>query len=72
LRRVASGLNSNKHLAPAELLVLCHTLISQNARFLKDAASSRKRKGTLKGDAIVQIKRHVTAETDHYGNNSFR
>jgi U3 small nucleolar RNA-associated protein 20 len=72
LRRVASGLNSNKHLAPAELLVLCHTLISQNARFLKDVTSSRKRKGTLKGDAIVQIKRQVTVETDHYGNNSFR
>jgi len=45
-----SGLNANKHLAPAELLVLCHTLISQNARFLKDAPSSKKRKGNLKGD----------------------
>jgi len=72
LRRIASGLNANKHLAPAELLVLCHTLISQNARFLKDAPSSKKRKGNLKGDAIVQIKRYVTAEADHYGNNSFR
>jgi U3 small nucleolar RNA-associated protein 20 len=72
LRRVASGLNSNKHLAPTELLVLCHTLISQNARFLKDAPSSMKRKGAVKRDAIVQIKRQVTTETDHYGNNSFR
>jgi U3 small nucleolar RNA-associated protein 20 len=72
LRRVASGLNANKHLAPEELLVLCHTLISQNARFLKEAPSSKKRKGNVKVDAIVQNTRQVLTETDHYGNNSFR
>lgn len=72
LRRVASGLNSNKHLGPAELLVLCHTLVSQNARFLTDAPSSKKRKGHVKPDAIVQIKRKVAMDTDHYSNNSFR
>ncbi|KAJ7637747.1 armadillo-type protein [Mycena polygramma] len=70
LKRVTSGLNANKHLIPTELLVLCHTLISQNARFLKQAPI--KRKGTAKGDAIVQIKRQVAEETDHYANNSFR
>jgi U3 small nucleolar RNA-associated protein 20 len=72
LRRVASGLNANKHLAPAQLLVLSHTLINQNARFLKDAPSPKKRKGNVKGDAIVQITRQVATDTDHYGNNSFR
>jgi U3 small nucleolar RNA-associated protein 20 len=72
LRRVTSGLNANKHLAPEELLVLCHTLISQNARFLKEAPSSKKRKGNVKVDAIVQNTRQVPTEADHYGNNSFR
>ena len=72
LRRIASGLNSNKLFAPAELLVVCHTLISQNSRFLRDAPSFNKRKGNLKGDAIVQLKRQVTADTDHIGSNSFR
>ncbi|KAJ7127009.1 armadillo-type protein [Mycena epipterygia] len=70
LKRITSGLNANKHLIPTELLVLCHTLISQNARFLKQAPM--RRKGRAKGDAIVQIKRQVVEETDHYTNNSFR
>ncbi|KAJ6576399.1 armadillo-type protein [Mycena vulgaris] len=70
LKRITSGLNANKHLIPTELLVLCHTLISQNARFLKQAPM--KRKGRPKGDAIVQIKRQLVEETDHYSNNSFR
>ncbi|KAJ6513279.1 hypothetical protein C8R45DRAFT_857772 [Mycena sanguinolenta] len=69
LKRVTSGLNANKHLIPTELLVLCHTLISQNAKFLKQAPM--KRKGP-KGDAIVQLKRQVAEEKDHYANNSFR
>jgi U3 small nucleolar RNA-associated protein 20 len=72
LRRMASGLNANKHLSPPELLVLCHTLISQNARFLKDAPSSQKQKKAVKRDAIVQLKRHMTTDADHYGNNAFR
>lgn len=70
LKRIASGLNSNKHLVPTELIVLCHTLINQNAKFLKQTA--QKRKPTPKGDAIVQLKREVAADTDHYANNSFR
>ncbi|KZT64878.1 hypothetical protein DAEQUDRAFT_769307 [Daedalea quercina L-15889] len=71
LRRVAGGLNSNPHLRPADLLVLCHTLISQNARFLKSASIVRK-KGGKRSDAIVQTKRKVDEVADHYGNNSFR
>ncbi|KAJ7035036.1 armadillo-type protein [Mycena alexandri] len=50
-------LNANKHLIPTELLVLCHTLISQNAKFLKQ--TPMKQKGRAKGDAIVQIKRQI-------------
>jgi U3 small nucleolar RNA-associated protein 20 len=70
LKRVTSGLNANKHLIPTELLVLCHTLISQNAKFLKQAPVKRKK--MAKDDAIVQMKRQVAEETDHYANNSFR
>lgn len=70
LRRIASGLNSNKHLAPTELLVLCNTLINQNARFLKQAPP--RRKSSVKADAIVQVKRQEIATIDHYANNSFR
>jgi U3 small nucleolar RNA-associated protein 20 len=70
LRRVVTGLNANNHLVHSELLVLCHTLISQNARFLKEAPS--RRKGPAKGDLIVQTKRQVAMEDNHYSNNSFR
>ncbi|KAL1722677.1 hypothetical protein EV715DRAFT_247312 [Schizophyllum commune] len=70
LRRVAVGLNANKQLTPPELLVLCHTLISQNAKFLKDAPTKKSRKA--KGDAIVQVKRQMEKAEDHYASNSFR
>jgi U3 small nucleolar RNA-associated protein 20 len=68
-KRIASGLNGNRHLVPTELVVLCHTLISQNAKFLKQTTP---KKPTPKGDAIVQLKRGVDADVDHYANNSFR
>ncbi|KAJ7931499.1 armadillo-type protein [Mycena leptocephala] len=61
LKRVTSGLNANKHLIPTELL---------NAKFLKQAPVKRKK--AAKDDAIVQMKRQVAEETDHYANNSFR
>ncbi|KAI0359462.1 hypothetical protein OH77DRAFT_1472682 [Trametes cingulata] len=74
LRRIASGLNSNSHLVPTELLVLCHTLISQNARFLKEAPKARShgKGGKRKDDALVQVKRRLPSDADHYANNSFR
>ena len=70
LRRVAMGLNSNPHLTPPELLVLCNTFISQNAKFLQQTPSRRKQ--SVKGDAIVQTKRKVETNVDHYANNSYR
>ncbi|KAJ7227174.1 armadillo-type protein [Mycena pura] len=69
LKRISNGLNANKHLIPTELLVLCHTLISQNAKFLKEVPVKRKRKG--KDDALNRMKQ-VAEETDRYANNSFR
>jgi U3 small nucleolar RNA-associated protein 20 len=71
LKRIASGLNSNQHLLPTDLIVLCNTLISQNAKFLKQIVE-KKKKSVPKGDAIVQLKRNIVAEADHYTNNSFR
>ncbi|KAI0628424.1 armadillo-type protein [Trametes polyzona] len=74
LRRIGSGLNSNAHLVPTELLVLCHTLISQNARFLQEVPKARPNgKGRKpKDDALVQVKRRLPSDADHYANNSFR
>lgn len=73
LRRIAGGLNANAHLIPKELLALCHTLISQNSRFLKEAPVPQKsRKNKKRDDAIVQLKRKHGPESDHYANNSFR
>lgn len=70
LRRIASGLNSNKHLTPSDLLVLCHTLITQNSKFLQEAPRA-KAKGD-KSDAIVQLKRNPIGDADHYAANSYR
>lgn len=70
LKRLTVGLNGNQHLVPTELLVLCHTLVNQNARFLQQTPA--RRKPNVKGDAIVQMKRQMTAENNHYSNNSYR
>ncbi|PPQ73911.1 hypothetical protein CVT26_006659, partial [Gymnopilus dilepis] len=72
LKRVATGLNGNRHLGESELLVLCNTLISQNARFLQQMPAKRKERDNVKNDHIVQMKRKVAADADHYASNSFR
>ena len=74
LRRIAGGLNANARLNPPELLVLCHTLISQNAKFLQETerkAAPTKGRGR-KDDRIVQTKRKIVADNDHYAHNSYR
>lgn len=70
LKRISTGLNSNKHLVASELLVLCNTLISQNAKFLTQ--TTPRRKSSAQGDAIVQMKRQEATEVDRYPNKSFR
>ncbi|ESK84634.1 u3 snornp protein utp20 [Moniliophthora roreri MCA 2997] len=80
LKYIANGLNSNKHLDPKELLGLCHTLITQNSKFLQEAPTQNPKKKGKKGkedknkaaDVIVQTKRQVQVNTDHYANNSYR
>jgi U3 small nucleolar RNA-associated protein 20 len=70
LGRIATGLNANKHLDPSNLLVLCHTLISQNAKFLTEAPQVKRPKHKVKAEFAVQIKRDVPKEGDHYAHNS--
>lgn len=72
LRRIAGGLNANEHLKPADLLALCHTLISQNARFLQHVPKPSQHIGKDKVDAVVELKKNIKADVDHYANNSFR
>ncbi|KAG8824346.1 U3 snoRNP protein, partial [Serendipita sp. 399] len=71
LKRIASGLNSNALLDPPALLSLCHTLVSQNAKFLQEKPNiSGKKQG--KKDFIVQTKRDLPHAAQHYAQNSYR
>jgi U3 small nucleolar RNA-associated protein 20 len=70
LKRITVGLNGNHHLVSTELLTLCNTLISQNAKFLQQTPLRRRKNG--KNDAIVQVTRQVTIQSDHYADNSHR
>ncbi|KAI6117784.1 armadillo-type protein [Pisolithus thermaeus] len=73
LRRVANGLNSNARLDPPELLVLCHTLINQNAKFLQEAPVKPKpRSKGKKDDAVVQMKCKTVFQENCYAHNSYR
>ncbi|EUC57511.1 U3 snoRNP protein Utp20, partial [Rhizoctonia solani AG-3 Rhs1AP] len=70
LRRIASGLNANVNLQPADTIVLCHTLISQNANFLKQKPAKKQHR--KKTDFDVELKRNMAPESDFYASNSFR
>ncbi|KAG7091487.1 hypothetical protein E1B28_010518 [Marasmius oreades] len=70
LKYITNGLNSNTRIQPADLLSLCHSLITQNSRFLKTDAPRRQKQ--VKNHVIIQTKRQEAVETDHYANNSFR
>ncbi|KAK0189706.1 hypothetical protein F5146DRAFT_1052188 [Armillaria mellea] len=72
IKRITTSLNVNTHLIPTDLLSLSHTLITQNAQFLKEAPSRKKFKSKVKDDVVVQLKRQVTVDNDHYSNNSYR
>ncbi|QRW12832.1 U3 snoRNP protein Utp20 [Ceratobasidium sp. AG-Ba] len=70
LRRIANGLNANLNFTPVDTLMLCHTLISQNAKFLKQAPAKRHSK--KKTDFDVELKRDAALDSDFYSANSFR
>ena len=73
LKKIAGGINSNEHISPVDLLSLCQSLITQNAKFLQ-AAPAKKKHRSIKGEdsAIVQLKRTSHVDQNHYANNSFR
>ena len=72
LRRISGGLNANEHLTPPEYLSLCHTLIQKNSNFFRETSRvvSGKRKGSA--DFVVQTKRRLDEDEDHFAHNSFR
>ncbi|KAH9007602.1 armadillo-type protein [Lactarius deliciosus] len=74
LRRIAGGLNSNDYLVPKELILLCHTLISQNSKLQKHVVKvERKRKRKrAKDHVIVEPKGHTGITDGHFIVNSFR
>ncbi|KAG8952752.1 U3 snoRNP protein [Tulasnella sp. 424] len=74
LRRIAAGLNANARLAPQDILVICHSLITQNAKFLQQVPRLKKKDGKIHRDVAVDLKvrRVVERVSDHYASNSFR
>lgn len=73
LRKIAGGINSGERISPSDLLSLCQSLVTQNAKFLQ-AAPAIKKKRSKRGEdsAIVQLKRTSHVNSDHHANNSFR
>ena len=70
-KRLALGLTFNKRLDSEGLLDLCHTLISQNANFLRPArVAPRSRKAAP--DFHVQLTRNEVDERDFYAKNAHR
>ncbi|KIO30035.1 hypothetical protein M407DRAFT_225741 [Tulasnella calospora MUT 4182] len=74
LRRIATGLNANSRLSPQDILVISHSLITQNAKFLQKAPRLKKKDGKVHRDVAVDLKvrRVVERVSDHYATNSFR
>ncbi|KAK4703278.1 U3 small nucleolar RNA-associated protein 20, partial [Phenoliferia sp. Uapishka_3] len=70
-RRLALGLTVNKRLDTLGLLDLCHTLISQNAAFLKPARQASKTRKAAP-DHHVQLTRHEASDRDFYSRNAHR
>ena len=73
LKKIAGGINSNERISPADILSLCQSLITQNAKFLQAAPTVKKNRSRKGADsAIVQLKRTSHIDSNHYANNSFR
>lgn len=70
-KRLALGLTMNERLDSEGLLDLCHTLISQNANFLRPARVVRKGKKAAP-DYHVQMTRHEVDDRDFYSKNAHR
>ncbi|KAH9003136.1 hypothetical protein EDB86DRAFT_130167 [Lactarius hatsudake] len=66
LRRIAGGLNSNNHLVPKELILLCHTLIGQNSKLQKHAVKVERKRKRAKDHVIVEPKGHTGITDGHF------
>ncbi|KAK4057573.1 U3 snoRNP protein [Microbotryomycetes sp. JL221] len=72
LKAIVAGLTMNNKLDSATTLELCHSLISQNSTFLKEAKVARKNKKAA-ADYHVQLTRNGTnEEVNHYSKNAHR
>ncbi|GAA5897320.1 hypothetical protein JCM6882_001857 [Rhodosporidiobolus microsporus] len=70
-KTLAIGLTANVQLDPAATLDLCHSLISQNAAFLRNVKVVR-RNGKAAPDYHVQLTRQEDESRDHYAKNAYR
>ncbi|GAA5980986.1 hypothetical protein JCM10908_003941 [Rhodotorula pacifica] len=68
---LAVGLTANPALDALGTLDLCHSLISQNASFLKSVKKVRKH-GKAAPDYHVQLERDDGGERDYYSKNAYR
>ncbi|GAA6006564.1 hypothetical protein JCM10207_004975 [Rhodosporidiobolus poonsookiae] len=70
-KTLAVGLVANPQLDPLATLDLCHSLISQNAAFLRNVKTVRKH-GKAAPDYHVQLSREEAESRDYYAKNAFR
>lgn len=73
LRRIATGLNTNSHFGQTDILLLSHTLITQNAQFFANhKRPAKKPKSKVVTDVTVQLKRKKDSEESHFAHNGWR
>ncbi|GAA5969246.1 hypothetical protein JCM11641_007524 [Rhodosporidiobolus odoratus] len=70
-KALAIGLTANPQLDPAGTLDLCHSLISQNASFLRNVKVVR-RHGKAAPNYHVQLSRNEEESRDYFAKNAFR
>ncbi|KZO93884.1 hypothetical protein CALVIDRAFT_600365 [Calocera viscosa TUFC12733] len=63
LTRIASGLNSNPHLSPEDVLSLCHILITQRTKLGEESLPAAAGSGAAAPDFAVQMKRKAAEPT---------
>ncbi|GAA6031952.1 hypothetical protein JCM8097_003358 [Rhodosporidiobolus ruineniae] len=70
-KALAVGLVANPKLDPAGTLDLCHSLISQNAHFVRNVKTVRKH-GKAAPDYHVQMERNEADSRDYFAKNAYR
>ncbi|BGP12578.1 hypothetical protein JCM10213_004835 [Rhodosporidiobolus nylandii] len=70
-KTLSIGLTANPQLDPVGTLDLCHSLISQNASFVRNVKTVRKH-GKAAPDYHVQLSRTEDESRDHFAKNAYR